>query len=1078
MKDYLSILIIEDEPMQVRLITEYINEIDFSFLGYNSSEIQSSGTLKDAGALLKQNLTDVVLTDLNLPDCAGLKTFLELYKINPEVPFIVMTGINDEKLAIDAIANGAQDFIGKSDLSPVTIKKAIIYAIERLNQNKKISTLLIHKTIISNVNSSISTYKDPVELISFVCKLLIKFGNFKHAVICKMDKDLEIITPLLHLNDDESSPTFVNNSFSFSEFLYDKDLVTKIDKADIIFNTEPSFNSNHPFIKYVAGIEDVPFTAMFISGDNHYGFFLIFLVPQFNYKLTDENKSLLFEILSDINFGVSSILKEQEAEKVSNQLTQSEENYAFLFSQAIEGIAIADPETGIILECNNALLNLIERERDEVVGNHQKILHPPEDTVGNFSASFAMHVAGEVEIIDDCKLITKSGVIKFASIKASLIDIKGKKFLQAFFFDTTESKKHREQLEESERKYKILFHVNPNPMWVFHKVTHKFLMVNAAAIRHYGYSEKEFLSMTLFDIRPEYEHARLTDNLKENSSGFQRSSVWKHKKKDGSIIDVEIVSDDLPVLFDGMSRLVLINDITQKLKFEAQIRLLSRAVDQTKNSIIITSIEGNIIYVNPQFEIVTGYSSLEVLGKTPRIFSGGSKSKKEYKELWETILAGKEWKGEFLNKKKSGEFYWESALITPVKDKDGLITNFIAVKEDITEQKRNLEELIVAKEKAEEVNRLKSHFFYNMSHELRTPFVSIMGNSEILYEELEDSELKKFAHSILKSSERLTITLNKILELSNIEFGEKVINLESFDFLELLSDVKNTYEPKSALKGINFHISSNFSKLVILSDKRIIRSIIDNLVDNAIKYTDSGAVFLEISEKSDSHSLLISVKDTGIGIPHEKLEIIWEEFRQVSEGLNRVYEGSGLGLALVKKYVSLLHGKASVSSQISVGSEFEIEIPVKFSESEIILFDNADLNDPVNLNSSEENRKHILLIEDDVYACDIIQRMLKVDYLVDIANSSEMALSMVKMLQYELILIDINLGYDIDGIALMKLIKQIPDYSSSPFVTITAYARTEDKKFFLSEGMDDYIAKPFRKVELISIVDKYLKKES
>ncbi|MBE2279871.1 MAG: PAS domain S-box protein [Ignavibacteriaceae bacterium] len=1078
MKDYLSILIVEDEPMQVRLITEYINEIDFSFLGYSSFEIQSAGTLKESIELIEKFQFDVVLTDLNLPDSIGLSTLLGLYKINSNIPIVIMTGINDENLAIESIGKGAQDFIGKSELSPATIKKALIYSIERIKLTNRISSLVIHRTIISQVNTAITTYKDPIGLISFVCNLLIELGNFNHAFAGKIHPDQSTETPVLHFTSDNTTRIKEEHSFSFSEIFYDIDFISKIDKSDIFFNSAPDFEANHIFIKKLPGIDSAPFTTLFISGDKQSGFFLIYLIPHINYKLTDENKSLLFEIYNDINFGVSLIYKEQESKKVSGQLTQSEAKYSELFSRAIEGIAIADPETGIIVECNNALLSLVERDRDEVVGQHQTILHPPEDTDGNFSNSFALQAAGKVEVVDDCKLLTKSGVIKYASIKASLIETNGKKLLQGFFFDTTESKKHREQLEESERKYKILFHANPNPMWVFHKVTHKFLMVNAAAIRHYGYSEDEFLSMTLFDIRPESEHLRLSQNLTTNVNGYQKSALWKHKKKDGSIIDVEIISEDVSFLFEGMSRLVLVNDITQKLKFESQNRLLSKAVDQSMNTIIMTSIDGNIIYANSQCENVSGYSVLELIGKNPRIFGSSNNSKEKYKELWETILSGNEWRGEFLNKKKSGEFYWESALITPVKDDSGHIINFIAIKEDITEQKRNLEELITAKEKAEEVNRLKSHFFYNMSHELRTPFVSIMGNSEILYEELEDSDLKKFAQAILKSSERLTITLNKILELSNIEFGEKVINLESFDFLELLTDIKNTFEPKSAVKGINFQISSHFSKLLILSDRRIIKSIIENLVDNAIKYTISGKVLLEITEQSNSHSLVICVKDTGIGIPHDKLELIWEEFRQVSEGIDRVYEGSGLGLALVKKYVSLLHGKASVSSQVDIGSEFKIEIPVNFGESEKIQIENPGLNEPDNLNPPEENRKHILLIEDDVYACDIIQRMLKTDYMVDIANNSEMALSMVKMLQYELILMDINLGYDIDGIALMRLIKQIPEYSNIPFVTITAYARLEDKKFFLSEGMDDYIAKPFRKVELISLVDNYLKKES
>ncbi len=189
----------------------------------------------------------------------------------------------------------------------------------------------------------------------------------------------------------------------------------------------------------------------------------------------------------------------------------------------------------------------------------------------------------------------------------------------------------------------------------------------------------------------------------------------------------------------------------------------------------------------------------EVKGKNPRLLKSGNRQKEEYEALWKTILDKKDWHGEFLNRKKNKELYWESASISPILNERGDIINFIAVKEDITTRKKMTEELIEAKEKAEEMNRIKSYFFANMIHELRTPFVGIVGFSELLAESIQNQKEKDMAKTILRSSKRLTDTLNKILDITKLEFDKIDIKQSAVNISKVIETIV-ALNSKSALQ--------------------------------------------------------------------------------------------------------------------------------------------------------------------------------------------------------------------------------------------------------------------------------------
>lgn len=249
---------------------------------------------------------------------------------------------------------------------------------------------------------------------------------------------------------------------------------------------------------------------------------------------------------------------------------------------------------------------------------------------------------------------------------------------------------------------------------------------------------------------------------------------------------------------------------------------------------------------------------------------------------------------------------------------------------NITERKRIEQALIAAKEKAEEMDRLKSSFLANMSHELRTPLTGILGYSEALIEDMEEGQQRDFVEVIHSSGMRLLETLNLILDLSKIQSEKLEIFHSRIDLIKEIREAVELYRPQAEKKKLSLQFTAEVPSLTALSDARLLNQIISNLVNNAIKYTIAGSVEVSVTLMNSFpvNRLRIQVKDTGIGIPQNKQAIIWDEFRQVSEGYGRFFEGTGLGLTVTKNFVAILNGEIELQSEIGKGSTFTVSLPL------------------------------------------------------------------------------------------------------------------------------------------------------
>lgn len=628
----------------------------------------------------------------------------------------------------------------------------------------------------------------------------------------------------------------------------------------------------------------------------------------------------------------------------------------------------------------------------------------------------------------------------------------------------------QQKLLESELQFRLI--IENAPFGIFIQIDRRFAYINRKGLELWGVEKAEDIinRPVIETIHPAFQQF-VINRMKELNDDKKSQPVGEISiiKLDGSIAEVE--THGVPFTYESKNgALVFVRDVTEKKQAEKKLRLLSHSVQQSSVSILITDSEGKIEYVNPSFTEKSGYEFEEIKGKKPNFLKSNYHSKIFYDELWATIIQGKVWNGEIMNKKKNGELFWEKVIISPLCE-NGVITHFVAVKEDITDKKKILEDLIIAKQKAEEMNRVKSYFFANMSHELRTPFVGIMGFSELLYESLDDPELKEMAENILISSTRMQNTLSKILSLSRHESDEVSLSPVNFNIKSFVESICADYFKEINKKNLEFAIENYLESAEIFSDKTVIEEILRNLINNAVIYTDRGRIDVILKESmiEGVKSLIIEVRDTGIGIAADKLDVIWQEFRQASEGISRSFEGTGIGLTITQKDVNLLRGKIHVVSEEGKGSEFRVELPLNRF---INLNEEKDKSSVSLVNNPKDAKKKILHIEDDQITRLVMKKAFSKKYDIDFASNAEISLQKLEKERYDLILMDINLGPGIDGKELSAIIRKMPDYKSIPIIAVTAYSNKKDKDDFHKYGITHYMLKPFMMNDMRELIEE------
>lgn len=731
---------------------------------------------------------------------------------------------------------------------------------------------------------------------------------------------------------------------------------------------------------------------------------------------------------------------------------------------------------------NRAGEELLGIKREDIIGKNDYEIFPKEQAEFFVKSDRKVIESGVPMDIPEEFVDTGKGR-RILHTKKLIINDKNNRpaYLLGISEDITDREKALLDLEESEKKYRALISQSPDGIFIV-DLEGNFLSVNKSMCDKLNYTEKEFYSMKITDIIPEKLVPQFKSRLAKILSGETVSEALEYEVtgKRGESLFVEVLSapyyrENELRGFQGIAR-----NITERKLAEKQISLLAHSIKSVSECISITDRNDNIIFVNDAFLETYGYREEELIGKSISIVQYHERGMSEKFRNLRADTAGSVWKGEAINVRKDGSLFPVSLSTSIVKDGSGVPIALIGVAVDITEMKKNREELIRAKEKAEEMNKLKSYFFANMSHELRTPFVGIMSGAEILIDKVKDQESKELVEIIYQSSRRLTDTLNKILNLSKLEFERPEMNYSSVDLKEIIDDVCNLFVKTAEKNNIELLNNSGEEPAVFLSDATVLRVIVENLLSNAVKYTDKGRIVVDLQKivSNDGKFLKLKISDTGVGIPEDKKELIWNEFRQGSEGFDRHFEGTGLGLTITKKYVELLKGKISVESTVGKGTTFEVVLPIGELQNSAVK--NTVSPEPAEIKNesaagNKKTLKRLLYIEDDINALRLVSIFLRKDYHIETAEDADRAMEKLENENFDAFLIDIGLGKGMNGIDLLNNIKNKPGYKNAPFIAVTAYAAERDKKEFLSRGFTHYISKPFERSALLNLIEEVFK---
>lgn len=511
-------------------------------------------------------------------------------------------------------------------------------------------------------------------------------------------------------------------------------------------------------------------------------------------------------------------------------------------------------------------------------------------------------------------------------------------------------------------------------------------------------------------------------------------------------------------------------------------KLMEAAIVNAKDGVIITTAGTDgagprIVFVNEAITRITGYDAIELIGQSPKIFQGPATSLQTINEIRIALSKGKAFKGEILNYTKDGIAYWLDISITPVRDDDGEITHFAAIERDITSRKAFEKEMQVNREAAEVANRVKGDFLANMSHELRTPMNGIIGLSELMIEMSHNAEAKELAEAVNSSSRNLLILLNDILDLSKIEAGELTLENIAFSSRRIIQQTAELLKPLAQKKKIDLYCQIDESLPErLMADPARLQQIMNNLVSNAIKFTEKGFVRLDVTLTKDhvgDPQIYMRVEDTGIGIPEDKQVAVFKKFIQADVSTARKYGGTGLGLAITKELVEMMGGRIWLESEEGYGTTFFVEIPVEVPEVQAVVVSNkVDRQENGHIDISAR----MLVVDDHPVNLLFMDKVLKkIGFKnVDKANSGVEAVELAKQNTYNLIFMDCQMP-EMDGFEAAERIRLLEGdaIGNTPIIAVTADAMKGARERCIDAGMNDYISKPVDIEKLKDVLVKW-----
>ncbi|HEY3287997.1 MAG TPA: PAS domain S-box protein [Gemmatimonadaceae bacterium] len=802
-------------------------------------------------------------------------------------------------------------------------------------------------------------------------------------------------------------------------------------------------------------------------------------------------------------------------------LRESERKYRTLFESADDAILLV--HDGRFVDCNAAALRMFGCTRDALLSATPATFSPavqpdgtPSDIAANRKISLTLSEGPQFFEWEHCR---SDGTPFSVEVSLNRLDLGGRVKIQAIVRDVTSRRTAELALRASEERFRAVFSEAPLGIALIDSRTGRILDANRQFGQIAGRSAEELTQIDWMSITHPDDVAEDQRNMALMNAGeISRFHMRKrYRRPDGSHVWISMTV--APIRKPGQeheSHVCMIEDIGARIAAEEELRKLSRAVEQSQASIVITNVKGDIEYVNEAFLLRSGYARDEILAQNPRILNSGETPRGTYDALWQTLRHGETWTGEFINRKKDGSTYVEQAVISPLRQPDGTITHYVAVKEDITDQKRltaelarhrdHLMELVEERTReleearllAESANKAKSAFLATMSHEIRTPLNGVIAMAEMLALRPLTPEDLDSTKTILRSAHNLLAVINDILDFSKIEAGKLELDVSDISLRQVAEDVLASLHPVAAASDVDLTVDvASAVPSFVRGDATRLRQVVMNLGGNAIKFSRGrtdvrGQVGIFIGVASTAPlRVSLTVRDNGIGMTPETLGRLFTSFTQAEASTTRRFGGTGLGLAITKRLVDLMEGTIEVETAPGTGSTFTVILPVAAVAPATPAYPGrAGLHrrgaepvaaaylrtTPLSLDEARAQGRLILVAEDDSMNQKVIlQQLGLLGYAGQIAVDGEEALRLWRAGAYAMLLSDLHMP-NRDGYSLAAAIRDEEKDRGThlPIIALTANALHGEADRATAAGMDGYLTKPVPLATLREVLAKWI----
>lgn len=491
--------------------------------------------------------------------------------------------------------------------------------------------------------------------------------------------------------------------------------------------------------------------------------------------------------------------------------------------------------------------------------------------------------------------------------------------------DITERRQARQQLETQKEMLQTVFDNIPVMIALFDQKG-RFQMVNQKFETMLGWTQGDVASRVDAVERffPDPDDQQTAIDFVQEASG-----EWKEFEVRDKAGDTKHVLGTAVALRNGR-RIGIALDVSEEKERKKRLRLLEAAVEHARVPVLITEAEPldepgpRVVYANPAVERVTGYDLDEIQGQSPRMLQGEDTDRAKLDRIRAALEREEPVREVVRNYTKDGTMYWNDVYIAPVRDEDGAVTHFVSVQADVTERIQRRRELKEAKEAAEEADRIKGALLSNMNHEFRTPLTSIISFARLLTDKPVLAE--NFADRILGGGQRLLRTLNAVMDFAELEGKDVTPTPRSVAVDDVVSKAVNTFQEQARRRDVTLQVDSPDESISVVLDEHLLERILTHLVSNAVKFNEEGGE-VTIAIRSRGNTLELCVDDTGIGIPPDAQDEVFDEFYQVSTGNNRTHDGNGIGLTIVQRMVRRMGGTVDLQSTPGEGTQVTVRLP-------------------------------------------------------------------------------------------------------------------------------------------------------